>query len=410
MDYRARDMTVSSINFADMAALHAADTGTEKARLPWQTPITVFQTLQGSLHRFSFHEPGDPQAEPTNGHTLVLGKSGGGKTTTVAFLAAQAQRAGGRTIIFDKEAGLKMAVHALGGRYAEIRAGRPTGLNPLATESGERGEAWLLDWLVALLESRSGPMSPLQSEALKSAIAQNGKARVGLRNFRAFQELFGDVGDGLDLAQRLREWGPDGRYGWVFGEASEPVVDFASHDVTAVDLTEILDLGTERTAILGTLFRRIEMLIEEKRPTLILIDEAWKVLDDEYFAKKLAEWLVTARKKNVVVVMMTQFPSQIRGSKARSILEALPNQLLFPNGEASSADYDSFRLTDGELDFVLNPIPGLRLLLSRSPRGSTVLNVDLKPLGPLLTALGGGQAGLNAFGVDYAARPKFWKE
>lgn len=410
MEYRARDMTVSSINFADMAALHAADTGTEKARLPWATPITAFQTLQGSLHRFSFHEPGDPTAEPTNGHTLVLGKSGGGKTTTVAFLAAQAQRAGGRTIIFDKEAGLKMAVHALGGRYAEVRAGRPTGLNPLATEAGERGEAWLLDWLVALLESRSGPMTPLQSEALKSAIAQNGKAREGLRNFQSFQELFGDVGDGLDLAQRLREWGPDGRYGWVFGEASEPVVDFASHDVTAVDLTEILDLGTERTAILGYLFRRIEMLIEEKRPTLILIDEAWKVLDDEYFARKLAEWLVTARKKNVVVVMMTQFPSQIRGSKARSILEALPNQLLFPNGEAAPSDYDSFRLTDGELDFVLNPIPGQRLVLSRSPRGSTVLNVDLKALGPLLTALGGGQAGLNAFGADYAQRPKFWKE
>jgi type IV secretion system protein VirB4 len=410
MDYRARDMTVSSLNFADMAALHAADTGTEAARLPWQTPLTLFQTLQGSLHRFSFHEPGDPKAEPTNGHTLVFGKSGGGKTTTVAFLAAQAQRAGGRTIIFDKEAGLKMAVRALGGRYAEIRAGRPTGLNPLATESGERGEAWFLDWLVALLEQRSGPMTPLQSEALKSAISQNGKAREGLRNFRAFQELFGDVGDGLDLAQRISEWGPEGRYGWVFGEADEPVVDFTSHDVTAVDLTEILDLGTERTAILGYLFRRIEMLIEEKRPTLILIDEAWKVLDDEYFAKKLAEWLVTARKKNVVVVMMTQFPSQIRGSKARSILEALPNQLLFPNGEAASADYDGFRLTDGELDFVLSPIPGQRMVLSRTPRSSTVLNVDLKALGPLLTALGGGQAGLNAFGADYATRPKFWKE
>jgi len=39
-----------------------------------------------------------------------------------------------------------------------------------------------------------------------------------------------------------------------------------------------------------------------------------------------------------------------------------------------------------------------------------VLNVDLKTLGPLLTALGGGQAGLNAFGADYAQRSKFWKE
>jgi type IV secretion system protein VirB4 len=264
-----------------------------------------------------------------------LGKSGGGKTTTVAFLAAQAQRAGGRTIIFDKEAGLKMAVRALGGRYAEVRAGRPTGLNPLATEAGERGEAWFLDWLVALLESRSGPMTPLQSEALKSAISQNGKAREGLRNFRAFPGTLWRCRRRPRSGAADQRMGTGGRYGWVFGEADEPVVDFTSHDVTAVDLTEILDLGTERTAILGYLFRRIEMLIEEKRPTLILIDEAWKVLDDEYFAKKLAEWLVTARKKNVVVVMMTQFPSQIRGSKARSILEALPNQLLFPNGEAA---------------------------------------------------------------------------
>lgn len=410
MDYRARDITVSSVNFADMAAFHAADTGTGKARLPWGTPISVFQTLQGSLHRFSFHEPGDPAAEPTNGHTLVLGKSGGGKTTTVAFLAAQTQRAGGRTILFDKEAGLKMAVQALGGRYAELRAGRPTGLNPLATEAGERGEAWLLDWLVTLLEARSGPMTPLQTEAIKSAIAQNGQAREGLRNFASFQELFGDVGDGLDLAQRLREWAPDGRYGWVFDEADAAVVDFASHDVTAVDLTEILDLGTERMAILGYLFRRIERLIEDRRPTLIVIDEAWKVLDDAYFARKLAEWLVTARKKNVVVVMMTQFPGQVRGSKARSILEALPNQLLFPNGEATAAEYESFRLTDGEIDFVLNPIPGQRLVLSRTPRGSTILDADLKALGPLLTVLGGGQAGLNAFGADYASRPQFWKD
>ena len=119
---------------------------------------------------------------------------------------------------------------------------------------------------------------------------------------------------------------------------------------------------------------------------------------------------MNASKNNVVVEMMTPFPSQIRGSKARSILEALPNQLLFPNGEAASADYDGFRLTDGELDFVLSPIPGQRMVLSRTPRSSTVLNVDLKALGPLLTALGGGQAGLNAFGADYAAKPKFWKE
>lgn len=102
---------------------------------------------------------------------------------------------------------------------------------------------------------------------------------------------------------------------------------------------------------------------------------------------------------------MIQFPSQIRGSKALSLLEALPNQLLFPNSEAASADYDGFRLTDDELDFVLSPFPGRRMVLSRTPGSSTVLNVDPKALGSLLTPLGGGQAALNAFRADYDARP-----
>ncbi|NEY92022.1 VirB4 family type IV secretion/conjugal transfer ATPase [Tabrizicola oligotrophica] len=410
MDYRMRVMTVASTNFADMAAFHAADTGSKAANLPWGTPITAFEAVQGSLHRFSFHEPGDPNSEPTVGHTLVLGRSGGGKTTTVAFLVAQAQRARIRTILFDKEAGLKMAVTALGGRYAEIKAGQPTGLNPLATETGERGEAWLLDWFSALLDASGARLTPQQSDELKRAIRQNANVPVALRNFRDFQTLLGDVGDGRDLAMRVGEWGPDGRYAWVFGPAAAPVVDFAAQDITAVDLTEILDLKTERTAVLAYLFRRIEMLIEEKRPTLIVIDEAWKVLDDDYFSAKLAEWLVTARKKNVVVVMMTQFPSQIRQSRARSVLEALPNQLLFPNPEADGRDYEDFRLTEGELGFVLSGEIGRRLVLCRSARGSTVLDVDLKALGPLITVLGGGRAGQAAFGDDYGSRPKFWKE
>ncbi|MFZ1469289.1 MAG: hypothetical protein WAT09_09940 [Paracoccaceae bacterium] len=50
-----------------------------------------------------------------------------------------------------------------------------------------------------------------------------------------------------------------------------------------------------------------------------------------------------------------------RHRKARSILEVLPNQLISRNGKAAITDYARFRLTDGELDLVLNPIPGQRL-------------------------------------------------
>ena len=110
------------------------------------------------------------------------------------------------------------------------------------------------------------------------------------------------------------------------------------------------------------------------------------------------------------MVLLTQFPSQIRESRSGSIIQALPNQLIFPNRKADVPDYEGFSLTDNELSFVLTGRTAERQVLSRSHDGSTILDVDLSPLGPLLTVLGGGEAGTRAFGADYASRQHFWRK
>ena len=63
-------------------------------------------------------------------------------------------------------------------------------------------------------------------------------------------------------------------------------------DVIGIDMTELLDLDAERSALLAYLFRSIERLIEDRRPTMIVIDEAWKMLADEMFVKRLHDWLL----------------------------------------------------------------------------------------------------------------------
>mgnify|MGYP000060626211 CR=1 FL=1 len=97
-------------------------------------PITLFPTPERSGFRFNFHEQGAPDREPTGGHTLILGRPGSGKSVLAAFLMTMARRAGARLFVFDYRAGMEMAVRALGGSYSTVRAGRPTGLNPLQTE------------------------------------------------------------------------------------------------------------------------------------------------------------------------------------------------------------------------------------------------------------------------------------
>ncbi|MGC1489143.1 MAG: hypothetical protein WA784_15285, partial [Albidovulum sp.] len=72
-------------------------------------------------------------------------------------------------------------------------------------------------------------------------------------------------------------------------------------------------------------------------------------------------------------------------------------------------DYAHLALTENQLEFVLTGDQRRRMALWRTARGGTILDVDLRTLGPLLTVLGGGHAGERLFGPDYAERPNFWK-
>ncbi len=122
---RVRASAVTNRNFADFAALHRTQLGKDKHQLPWGQEITVFPTPEQSAYRFSYHEQGSPDKEPTGGHTLILGRPGSGKSVLSAFLMTQARRVGARIFVFDYRLGMEMAVRANGGRYASVKAGQP---------------------------------------------------------------------------------------------------------------------------------------------------------------------------------------------------------------------------------------------------------------------------------------------
>lgn len=412
MSFRSRKAAVTNRNFADFAALHRTALGKTGAELPWGTPITMFPTPERSGYWFSYHEAGDPTKEPTGGHTLILGRPGSGKSVLAAFLMTMARRAEARLFVFDYRMGMEMAVRALGGRYASIKAGQPTGLNPLRTEVDVSGQAWLADWLAALIERSDKPLSPAQTNRIQEVVRQNASAAdLALRNWKDLASLFVSTDDDGDLFARLQEWAADGRYGWIFGQNREDTFSLKG-DVVGFDLTGILDSESEkeRMAVLSYLFRRVERVIEDRRPTIIVIDEAWKALDNAYFAERLSNWLVTARKQNAVVVMMTQYASQLERTRTgKTIVEAVPTQVLLPNIRASAADYAMLGLNEKELGLLLNVGTRSRLALVRDDQGSVVVDADLRALGPLLTILGGMETGEQLVGANYRQRPDFWR-
>ncbi|RLQ84958.1 type IV secretion system protein B4 [Notoacmeibacter ruber] len=408
---RSRKAAVTNQNFADFAAFHRPQKGKKGDRVPWGTPITMFPTIDRGGFWFNFHEEGSPDAEPTSGHTLIMGRPGSGKSVLAAFLMTQARRTGARMFVFDYRRGMEMAVRANDGRYAAIRAGETTGLNPLRTETDLRGQAWLADWLAALIHRTDKPLAPIQINRIQEAVRQNAEAHEDLRNWSDLATLFASADDGGDVFDRLREWTEDGRYGWIFGQSHEDTFSLEG-DLVGFDLTGILDSESEkeRMAVLSYLFRRVEREIEDRRPTIIFIDEAWKALDNSYFAERLNNWLVTARKQNAVVVMMTQYASQLERTRTgKTIVEAVPTQVLLPNIRAKADDYQMLNLHSKELDVLLNSGSNSRMGLVRDDRGSVVVDADLGALGPLLTILGGMEKGEQLVGSDYRDRPDFWR-
>ncbi|WP_300038550.1 type IV secretion system DNA-binding domain-containing protein [uncultured Roseobacter sp.] len=409
---RVRASAITNRNFADFAAFHRTQLGKPAAKTPWGKVITYLPTPEQSAYRFSYHEQGTPDKEPTSGHTLIMGRPGSGKSVLSAFLMTQARRAGARIFVFDYRLGMEMAVRANDGRYASLKAGQPTGLNPLWTETDSRGTAWLSDWLATLLHRADKPLMPAQTSRIQEVVRQNAQAsNPALRNWRDFASLFVSTDDGGDLHQRLFEWTEDGRYGWIFGQTLEDTFSLDG-DVVGFDLTAILDSEAEkeRMAVLSYLVRRVEREIEDRRPTIIIIDEAWKALDNAYFAERLSNWLLTARKQNTVAVMMTQYASQLERTRTgKTIVEAVPTQILLPNIRASASDYVMLNLTEKELDVLLNTGSNSRLALIRDDQGSIVLDADLSALGPNLTILGGMEKGEALVGTDYRDRPDFWK-
>jgi type IV secretion system protein VirB4 len=408
---RSRKSAITNHNFADMAAFHRSQLGKRGSEVPWGAAITMFPTPELSGTWFNFHEAGSPAKEPTSGHTLILGRPGSGKSTLAAFLITQGRRVGARVFVFDYRHALEMAVRANGGRYAAIEAGSPTGLNPLRTETDERGQAWLADWLAALIHRPDRSLSPAQGNVVQEVIRQNAAAADALQNWTDLASLFVSADDGGDLHDRLLEWTAEGRYGWIFGQSAEDTFSLEG-EMVGFDLTGILDSESEkeRMAVLSYVFRRVERVIEDRRPTVIVVDEAWKALDNPYFAARLSNWLVTARKQNAVVVMMTQYASQLERTRTgRTIVEAVPTQILLPNVRAKASDYEMLGLGGKELDVLIGAGSASRLALIRDDRGSAVVNTDLRALGPLLTILGGMEKGEQLVGPGWRERPNFWR-
>jgi type IV secretion system protein VirB4 len=387
--YLVRRALISSANMASFGSLHGFALGQAQGN-HWGEAVTLLETTSATPFFFNFHH-GDL------GNFSVIGPSGSGKTVVMNFLAAQAQKFSPRTILFDKDRGAELFVRGIGGRYDSIRSGEPTGFNPLALPDTPGNRAFLRDWLGVLLKAEGPEEEQTIAAAVDAAYAND----ASLRRLRHFRELLSGTRRPQpgDLADRLGAWigageGPGGEHAWLF-DNSEDRLDLGAR-VLGFDMTALLENPRLRTPTMMYLFHRIEERLDGK-PTMILIDEGWKALDDEVFAARIRDWLKTLRKRNALVGFATQSARDALESRiSTALVEQTATMVFMPNSRARPEDYcDGFGLTEHELALIRTLPAHSRCFLVRQPDASVVVRLDLSGAPEVLTLLSGRESSVR---------------
>ncbi|KAJ0343163.1 hypothetical protein COL154_014090 [Colletotrichum chrysophilum] len=210
-----------------------------------------------------------------------------------------------------------------------------------------------------------------------------------------------------ELKQALQTYCIGGPAGRLLDAETEHLGSATAHAFEAEGL-----IGTGAApAVLTYLFHRIEGRLDA-RPTLLIVDEGWLVLDDPAFAEQLREWLKTLRKKNASVVFATQSLSDIDGSNiAPAIVESCPTRVFLPNERAIepqiTAIYRRLGLDDRQIEILARATPK-RDYYCQSRRGNRLFELGLGPVA--LTLCGASSKDAHAL-IDEllrdGARPYF---
>ncbi|QXQ05680.1 VirB4 family type IV secretion/conjugal transfer ATPase [Sphingosinicellaceae bacterium] len=377
-NYVVRRALISTGNAAGFLSMHGMPIG-RAAGNHWGEAVTVFETTAATPYFFNFHE-GDL------GNFTVIGPSGSGKTVVLNFLAAQAQRFAPRTILFDKDRGAEIFLRACGGYYSRLLPGEPTGFNPLRLPDTAVNRAFLRDWLSVML----AVIGTEEAGTIAAAVDALMEAEPAFRRLRYFRELLAGSRrpEPGDLAARLDPWIGNGEHAWLFDNAADEL-DLDARTI-GFDMTAVLDTPALRTPAMMYLFHRVEERLDGT-PTMIMIDEGWKALDDAVFAARIRDWLKTLRKRNALVGFATQSARDALDSRiASAIVEQTATMIFTPNAKARAEDYCiGFGLTEHELDLIRQLPAHSHCFLVRHANHSVVARLDLSGQPDILAVLSG---------------------
>jgi len=297
-----------------------------------------------------------------NANAVVFATSGAGKSYAIKLEVIRSLMMGTEIMIIDPEKEYQHLSEAVGGTYINLSLNSSSKLNPFDLPKGLTKDMKMADilrsaviTLKGLIRLMVGKLSHLEDSLVDRALLETyAKKDIGADSnldevevplMKDFEEILNGMEGGGDLAQRIKKY-TEGTFAGLFNSPTN--VDVSNKLI----VFSVRDLEDElRPIAIYTIITYIWNLVRsEVKKRILVIDEAWWLMQHEDSAKFIYALVKRCRKYYLGVTTITQDVNDfLRSPYGQAIVTNSSLQLLLKQSPASiDLVQKTFILTDEE--------------------------------------------------------------
>jgi type IV secretion/conjugal transfer VirB4 family ATPase len=368
--FNLRRILISNANYADYSFLFTLDCGRVENDHLGQEYLALLETNHKAPYFLNLHYR-------DVAHTIILGRTGSGKSFLLNFLITNLQKYEPYTFIFDLGGSFESLTRLFGGSY--LRVGLESTefrINPFALPPTKRNLDFLVLFVRVLAESQGQPgiTSEEERELYEQIKTLYELQDAGLHTLTTLANM---LARSLDI--RLYKWKQGGQFGFLFDNADD-TVSFSRFQ--CFDFQGMREYPQLLEPLLFYILHRADAIIRDPQISHIfkafLIDEAWVFLRNPRILAYIVEALKTWRKHNAALVLSTQSLDELRKSDILDVLlESCPTKIFLANPDMDLDLYSrQFHLNDHEIELISGLIPKQQMLI-KTPDSSKVANLSV---------------------------------
>jgi type IV secretion system protein VirB4 len=366
--FNLRYLYLLNTNYADLSFLFTLHSGNVRNHQLRGEYLAVLETNHGTPYFLNLHYR-------DVAHSMILGRTGSGKSFLLNFLITNLQKYDPFTFIFDLGGSFESLTQLFGGAYLGLgREASGATINPFCLPPTKSNLDFLALFLKVLLGGHADQLSAATERELYDQVENLYSLDPPLRTLSVLANTLP-----RQFSDALAKWLQGGQFGFLFDNPHD-TISFSRFQ--CFDFQQMSRYPELLEPLLFYLLHRANELIRNRDVAAtfkaFFIDEAWVFLRNRRIQQYVSDALKTWRKHNGAMILSTQSLDELRRSELLDVIvESCATKIFLANPDMDQELYRRrFHLNDTEVGLIAGLLPKQQFLI-KTPELAKVANLHV---------------------------------